>query len=64
MTAVLVLVTGPPASGKTTLARPLAAALGRPLIGKDLINEALFDALEVATWVRASLPIWKLPDNH
>jgi predicted kinase len=40
-----VLVTGPPASGKTTLAAPLAADLGLPLIGKDLIKEALFDAL-------------------
>jgi predicted kinase len=41
----LVLVTGPPASGKTTLARPLAHLLGLPLLGKDTIKEALFDTL-------------------
>jgi predicted kinase len=41
----LVLVTGPPVSGKTTLARPLAAHLGLPLLAKDTIKEALFDAL-------------------
>jgi predicted kinase len=41
----LVLVTGPPASGKTTLAQPLARQLGLPLLGKDTIKEALFDAL-------------------
>jgi len=41
----LVLVTGPPASGKTTLARPLAHHLALPLLGKDTIKEALFDTL-------------------
>jgi predicted kinase len=34
----LVLVTGPPASGKTTLAAPLAAELGFALLGKDRIK--------------------------
>jgi glucokinase len=41
----LVLITGPPASGKTTLARPLAHHLGVGLLAKDTIKEALFDTL-------------------
>ena len=34
---------GPPASGKTTLARPLAARLGLPLLAKDTVKEALYE---------------------
>ena len=38
-------IVGLPGAGKTTLARPLAAHLDRPLLAKDTIKEALFDAL-------------------
>jgi predicted kinase len=41
----LVIVTGPPASGKTTLGRTLAARLNMPFLYKDGIKETLFDAL-------------------
>jgi predicted kinase len=40
---LLVVVTGPPASGKTTLAEALGRELGLPLVAKDAIKEALFD---------------------
>jgi hypothetical protein len=48
----LVLVTGAPSSGKTTLAVPLARFLGVPLIPKDAVKEALFDTLGTGdhTW--------------
>jgi predicted kinase len=46
-TPILILVTGPPAGGKTTLARRLAADLELPLIEKDLLKEALFDTLGI-----------------
>ena len=36
-----VVVSGPPGSGKSTLAGPLATQLGLPLLGKDIIKEAL-----------------------
>src|SRR5215831_17827192 len=42
-----VVVSGPPASGKTTLARALAPALGLPLIAKDTIKQALMTVLPV-----------------
>ncbi len=40
-----VVVAGLPGSGKTTLARALAVELDLPLVSKDTIKEALFDAL-------------------
>jgi predicted kinase len=42
---LLVVVTGPPAAGKTTIARAIAARLRLPLIAKDTLKEALFDGL-------------------
>ena len=44
-TPVVVVVQGPPAAGKTTVARELAALLHLPLIAKDTVKEALFEAL-------------------
>lgn len=40
-----VVVSGPPASGKSTIAPALAAELGWPLVAKDSIKDALLEAL-------------------
>jgi predicted kinase len=42
----IVLVSGPPAAGKTTLATTLAHVLRMPLISKDDIKESLTDSLD------------------
>jgi predicted kinase len=51
---MFVLVGGPPASGKSSVAAPLAVELGLPLIAKDAIKEALMEALGVPSDVEQS----------
>lgn len=41
------MVSGPPGSGKTSLAGPLAHALHLPLFSKDTIKQALLSVLDV-----------------
>jgi cytidylate kinase len=46
----LVPVTGPPASGKTTIARPLARQLGVPLLGVGTTLNRMAWAGPAAQW--------------
>lgn len=42
---VLIIVSGPPSSGKTTLAKSIAQKFNLPLITKDSLKEILFDTI-------------------
>lgn len=42
---LLVVVTGPPASGKSTIARELASVLSIPYVSKDELKERLYEQL-------------------
>lgn len=50
MRAPLLIINGPPAAGKTTLALKLSRHLRLPLLTKDRIKESLGDTLEVETY--------------
>jgi predicted kinase len=46
MDRCIVLITGSPGAGKSTLAQPLAAELGFALLSKDHVKETLHDSLD------------------
>ena len=50
MKRILLVVTGPPCAGKTTLAAQLGHELSLPVIHRDVLKEILFDTLGVKDW--------------
>jgi predicted kinase len=47
LNSLLIIITGPPGTGKTTLSHRLGALLNLPVLQRDAIKERLFDTLGV-----------------
>lgn len=63
----VILITGHPASGKTTLARSLGKELGLLALCKDDIKEILYDTMgwsDRDIWNRLSVATWELLYHH
>jgi len=64
----VLIVTGAPAAGKTTLSRRLARELSLPLVSKDDIKETLFDTLNGSddeAWAKQlGIASWHLLYQH
>lgn len=65
MASQIILVNGLPAAGKTTLATALTRVLDVPMISRDAVKEALYDALDPRIPIPklaafASASIWQL----
>ena len=52
---VLIIVSGPPGAGKSTLSQRLANSFELPLLQKDMIKETLCDVLECTTLSQSQL---------
>ncbi len=65
---LVIIVTGAPAAGKTTLSRRLARDLRLPLVSKDDIKETLFDTLgwsDDVEWARQlGIASWNVLYQH